>query len=167
VLDAWPAGEWVSTMGWRLASLGPRQLRPGRRCRAARQPPADRGGHMTSRLDVRMRRVYDDPSPADGARVLVDRVWPRGLAKATARIDEWAKVVAPSTELRRWYGHDPSKFDQFRHRYEAELAEPERQAVVQQLRALARSGPLTLLTATKDIDHSQAAVLIEHLHSAR
>jgi uncharacterized protein YeaO (DUF488 family) len=122
---------------------------------------------MTSKLDVRMRRVYDDPSPADGTRVLVDRVWPRGLAKATARIDAWAKVVAPSTELRRWYGHDPSKFDQFRHRYEAELAEPERQAAVQQLHALARSGPLTLLTATKDIDHSQAAVIIEHLHSAQ
>jgi uncharacterized protein YeaO (DUF488 family) len=66
---------------------------------------------MTSKLDVPMRRAYDDPSPADGIRVLVDRVWPRGLAKATARIDEWAKVVAPSTELRRWYGHDPSKFD--------------------------------------------------------
>ena len=122
---------------------------------------------MTSRLDVRMRRVYDDPSPADGARVLVDRVWPRGLAKATARIDEWAKEVAPSTQLRRWYGHDPSKFDQFRQRYTAELAEPDRQVAVQHLRELARSGPLTLLTATKDIDHSQAAVLIEHLHSAQ
>jgi uncharacterized protein YeaO (DUF488 family) len=122
---------------------------------------------MTSRLDVRMRRVYDDPSPADGVRVLVDRIWPRGLARATAGIDEWAKVVAPSTELRRWYGHDPSKFDEFRRRYTAELAEPDRQATVQHLRELARSGPLTLLTATKDIDHSQAAVLVEHLHSAR
>ena len=122
---------------------------------------------MAGKLQVRPRRVYDDPSPDDGARVLVDRIWPRGLAKATARIDEWAKVVAPSTELRRWYGHDPSKFDQFRHRYEAELAEPERQAAVQQLRALAQSGPLTLLTATKDIDHSHAAVLIEQLRSAQ
>jgi uncharacterized protein YeaO (DUF488 family) len=103
---------------------------------------------MTSKLDVRMRRVYD-PSPADGTRVLVDRIWPRGLAKATARIDEWAKVVAPSTELRRWYGHDPSKFEEFRRRYQAELAEPERQAAVRHLRELARSGPLTLLTATK------------------
>ena len=122
---------------------------------------------MASKVDVRMRRVYDDPSPADGTRVLVDRVWPRGLAKAGARIDEWAKVVAPSTELRRWYGHDPGKFDQFRHRYEAELGEPERQAAVQHLRELARSGPLTLLTATRDIDHSQAAVLIQHLRSAQ
>jgi uncharacterized protein YeaO (DUF488 family) len=114
---------------------------------------------MTSKLDVRMRRVYHAPSPADGTRVLVDRIWPRGLARAAARIDEWAKAVAPSTELRRWYGHDPSKFDQFRQRYTAELAEPDRQAAVQHLRELARSGPLTLLTATKDIDHSQAAVL--------
>ena len=122
---------------------------------------------MTSNLDVRMRRVYDDPFPDDGTRVLVDRIWPRGLAKATARIDEWAKAVAPSTELRRWYGHDPSKFDQFRRRYQAELAEPERQAAVRHLRELARSGPLTLLTATKDIEHSQAAVLVEHLRNPR
>ena len=120
---------------------------------------------MTSKLDVRMRRVYDDPSPADGTRVLVDRIWPRGLARAAARIDEWAKEVAPSTQLRRWYGHDPSKFDQFRQRYTAELAEPTGRWAVQHLRELARSGPLTLLTATKDIDHSQAAVLIQHLHS--
>jgi uncharacterized protein YeaO (DUF488 family) len=122
---------------------------------------------MTSNLDVRMRRVYDDLSPDDGTRVLVDRIWPRGLAKAAARIDEWAKVVAPSTELRRWYGHDPSRFEEFRRRYQAELAEPERQGAVRHLRELARSGPLTLLTATKDIEHSQAAVLVEHLRTAR
>jgi uncharacterized protein YeaO (DUF488 family) len=119
---------------------------------------------MSSKLDVRMRRVYDDPSPADGMRVLVDRIWPRGLAKATARIDEWAKVVAPSAELRRWYGHDPSKFEEFRRRYLAELAEPERQAAVRHLRELARSGPVTLLTATKDINRSLVVVLVEHLH---
>jgi uncharacterized protein YeaO (DUF488 family) len=76
-------------------------------------------------------------------------------------------VVAPSTELRRWYGHDPNKFDEFRRRYTAELAEPDRQAAVQQLRELARSGPLTLLTTTRNIDHSQAAALIEHLHNTR
>ena len=87
--------------------------------------------------------------------------------KATARIDEWAKAVAPSTELRRWYGHDPSKFDQFRRRYRVELAEPERQAALRHLCELARSGPLTELTATKDIDHSQAAVLVEQLRNAR
>ena len=114
-----------------------------------------------------MRRVYDDPSPDDGTRVLVDRVWPRGLARAKAGIDEWAKAVAPSTELRRWYGHDPGRFEEFRHRYLAELAEPERQAALAHLRELARSGRLTLLTATRDIDHSQAAVLTEHLRGMR
>jgi uncharacterized protein YeaO (DUF488 family) len=71
---------------------------------------------MTGHPEVRVRRVYDEPSPEDGARVLVDRIWPRGLTKERAGIGEWAKVVAPSTELRRWYGHDPSKFDQFRRR---------------------------------------------------
>ena len=122
-------------------------------------------GSGMSGQPVRVRRVYDEPSPEDGARVLVDRIWPRGLAKERARLDEWAKAVAPSTELRRWYGHDPSKFDQFRRRYQAELAEPERQAALRHLRELARSGRLTLVTATRDIDLSQAAVLAEHLRT--
>src|SRR5919206_3525482 len=100
---------------------------------------------MPGRLDVSIRRVYDDPSPEDGTRVLVDRIWPRGLAKARAGIDEWAKDVAPSTELRRWYGHDPGRFEEFRRRYRAELAEPERQAALRHLRELARSGRHTLL----------------------
>lgn len=122
---------------------------------------------MTGHPEVRVRRVYDEPSPEDGARVLVDRIWPRGLTKERAGIGEWAKVVAPSTELRRWYGHDPSKFDQFRRRYQTELAEPDRQAALRHLRDLARSGPLTLVTATRDIDHSQAAVLADHLGRMR
>jgi uncharacterized protein YeaO (DUF488 family) len=120
----------------------------------------------SSKLEIRTRRVYDDPSPEDGRRVLVDRIWPRGLAKGRAGIDEWAKDVAPSIELRRWYGHDPNKFEEFRRRYQAELAEPERQAALRHLRELARSGPLTLVTATRDVDHSQAAVLAEHLRNA-
>ena len=120
---------------------------------------------MSSTPTVRLGRVYDDPSPEDGRRVLVDRIWPRGLAKARAGIDEWAKGVAPSTELRRWYGHDPARFEEFRRRYRAELAEPLRQAALRHLRELARSGPLTLVTATRDIDHSQAAVLVEHLRT--
>ena len=118
---------------------------------------------MSSRLEVRVRRVYDHPSPEDGTRVLVDRLWPRGLAKARAGIDEWAREVAPSTELRRWYGHDPARFEEFRRRYRAELAEPQRQAALRHLAELARSGPLTLVTATRDVDHSQAAVLAEQL----
>jgi uncharacterized protein YeaO (DUF488 family) len=121
---------------------------------------------VTSEPEVDVRRVYDDPSPEDGRRVLVDRIWPRGLAKARAGIDEWAKEVAPSTELRRWYGHDPGRFEEFRRRYQAELAEPQRQAALRHLRELARSGPLTLVTATRDVDHSQAAVLVEHLRTA-
>jgi uncharacterized protein YeaO (DUF488 family) len=122
---------------------------------------------MTGHPEVRVRRVYDEPSPEDGTRVLVDRIWPRGLTKERAGIGGWAKVVAPSTELRRWYGHDPSKFDQFRRRYQTELAEPERQAALRHLRDLARSGPLTLVTATRDIEHSQAAVLADHLRTMR
>ena len=71
--------------------------------------------------EIRVRRVYDEPGPGDGARILVDRVWPRGVSKADARLDEWAKDLAPSTELRTWYGHDPAKYDEFRRRYLAEL----------------------------------------------
>jgi uncharacterized protein YeaO (DUF488 family) len=108
-------------------------------------------------------RVYDDPSPQDGARVLVDRVWPRGLTKEAAHLDEWLKDVAPSTELRRWYGHRPERFDEFRRRYLAELAEPGPAAALDRLRELARTGKVTVLTATRDVEHSQAAVLVERL----
>jgi len=76
---------------------------------------------MTATTDVRVRRVYDLPDPADGQRVLVDRLWPRGLSKSAAALDEWVKAVAPSDELRRWYGHEASKFPAFRERYQAEL----------------------------------------------
>jgi uncharacterized protein YeaO (DUF488 family) len=113
--------------------------------------------------DVRVRRVYDEPSPEDGTRVLVDRVWPRGLSKQAARVDEWAKDVAPSTELRKWYGHEVEKFAEFRRRYADELGDPERSAALDRLRELARRGPLTLLTATRDVEHSQAAVLAQRL----
>ena len=109
--------------------------------------------------DVRVRRVYDEPSPEDGARVLVDRVWPRGMRKDAARLDEWAKDVAPSAELRTWYRHDPAKFDEFRRRYTAELAQPGAKEALARLRALAADRPVTLLTATRDLDLSQAAVL--------
>lgn len=113
--------------------------------------------------DIRVRRIYDTPSAADGARVLVDRVWPRGIAKPAARLDDWAKEVAPSTELRKWYGHDPAKFDEFRRRYVTELERPEPHAALDRLRSAAADGPLTLLTATKDVSHSQAAVLADLL----
>jgi uncharacterized protein YeaO (DUF488 family) len=99
--------------------------------------------------------------------VLVDRLWPRGLAKDAARLDDWAKDAAPSADLRRWYGHDPAKFDEFRQRYLGELAGDSQRAALGRLRALAASGrPLTLLTATRDVEHSQAAVLARLLQAA-
>jgi uncharacterized protein YeaO (DUF488 family) len=116
-----------------------------------------------ARNHVHVRRVYDEPEPGDGVRVLVDRVWPRGLAKDKAALDEWCKDVAPSTDLRKWYGHDPGLFAEFARRYRAELAEPVRVAAVDHLRDLATHRPLTLLTATRQPDISQAAVIAEML----
>jgi uncharacterized protein YeaO (DUF488 family) len=118
-------------------------------------------GHAPER--VRIRRVYEAPAPDDGRRVLVDRIWPRGLTKDAAAVDEWLKAVAPSAELRRWYGHDPGRFAEFSQRYGRELADPERSGALAHLQELARSGPVTLLTATRDVDHSQAAVLATRL----
>jgi uncharacterized protein YeaO (DUF488 family) len=116
---------------------------------------------MTTRPQVRLRRVYDEPAAEDGTRVLVDRVWPRGLRKDQARVDEWSKQVAPSTELRKWYGHDPERFEEFTRRYRSELEEPERAEALAGLRKLARERTVTLVTATKAIEISQAAVLAD------
>jgi uncharacterized protein YeaO (DUF488 family) len=116
---------------------------------------------MTKRPNVRMRRIYDEPTRKDGTRVLVDRVWPRGLSKDAAHIDEWFKQVAPSTKLRKWYGHDAERFAEFTRRYLVELKDPERAEALARLRHLAREHTLTLLTATKDIEISQAAVLAD------
>ena len=121
---------------------------------------------MTAATAVRVRRAYDQPDPADGRRVLVDRLWPRGLPKRAAAVDEWLRAVAPSGELRRWYGHEAGRFAAFRERYEKELTEPDRAAALAHLRELAGSGTLTLLTATKDAEHSQAAVLAALLREA-
>jgi uncharacterized protein YeaO (DUF488 family) len=114
---------------------------------------------MAGQVAVRVRRVYDPPAGDDGARVLVDRLWPRGLTKGAAHLDEWCKQVAPSTELRRWYGHDPDRFAEFARRYRAELAEPDRAAALARLRELAGDRGLTLLTGTRQPDISEAAVL--------
>ena len=118
-------------------------------------------------LQIQVRRVYDAPSPADGARVLVDRIWPRGLRKDAARLTEWARDAAPSTELRQWYGHDPEKFQEFRRRFLDELSGRPQRAELGKLRALAAAGPVTLLTATRDGDLSQAAVLAQVLRQPR
>ncbi len=112
---------------------------------------------------MRVRRVYDGPDASDGARVLVDRLWPRGLRKDAVPLDDWLRDVAPSNDLRKWYGHDPAKFGEFRRRYLQELAGPDARASLGRLRTLAAHGRLTLLTATTDAEHSQAAVLAELL----
>lgn len=114
--------------------------------------------------EVKVRRAYDEPLRTDGTRVLVDRIWPRGLSKEKAHFDEWCKPVAPSTELRKWYAHDPERFEEFARRYRAELEEPERAEALRHLRDLASRGPLTLITATKHSDISEAAVLSRLLH---
>jgi uncharacterized protein YeaO (DUF488 family) len=108
---------------------------------------------------IRFRRIYDDPAPDDGARVLVDRIWPRGIRKEEAHVEEWLRDVAPSTELRKWFGHDPDRFAEFRRRYLAELKAPERTRALRHLREAAAGGHVTLVTASKDLEHSQAAVL--------
>ncbi|MFF2774403.1 DUF488 domain-containing protein [Streptomyces sp. NPDC058052] len=113
--------------------------------------------------DVRVRRVYDAPSPDDGIRVLVDRLWPRGLAKADAHIDEWPKALTPSTELRRWYHGPDGDYDEFRRRYEAELAAPGAATSLARLRTLAETRTITLLTATKHPETSHTTVLKEEL----
>jgi uncharacterized protein YeaO (DUF488 family) len=117
--------------------------------------------------EVRARRVYEEPEPDDGRRVLVDRLWPRGLSKDKADLDEWLKDVAPSDELRRWYGHDPDKFAEFERRYKAELKEPGRAEALRHLADEVAAGPVTLLTATRDLERSQAEVLVRLLRSKR
>ncbi|MDA8380108.1 MAG: DUF488 family protein [Actinomycetota bacterium] len=111
--------------------------------------------------DVDVIRAYEDPGRRpDEHRVLVDRLWPRGVQRAAMDFDEWAKDAAPSTELRRWYGHDPERFPEFARRYRAELGREPGAPVVVRLRELAGCrGRLVLLTATRDVDHSAAAVL--------
>ncbi len=111
------------------------------------------------RAIVALKRVYDEPAASDGTRVLVERLWPRGLSKERAHIDLWLKEVAPSHELRTWFGHDPEKFKEFRRRYEAELASGEGHQALSTLRELGRSGPLTLVFAARDDQHSNAVVL--------
>ncbi len=119
----------------------------------------------TNGRDVRVRRVYDAPTDHDGARVLVDRIWPRGMSKEKAKLDEWCKQVAPSTTLRKWYGHDPERFEEFARRYRAELVEPARADALHHLRELADDRTLSLLTATKNVEISEAVVLADLIRS--
>jgi uncharacterized protein YeaO (DUF488 family) len=116
-------------------------------------------------MRISIKRIYADPARSDGLRILVDRVWPRGVSRDAAAIDLWLKEVAPSTELRKWFDHDPKKWVEFRKRYKAELkASPDH---VQALLDHARRGPLTLVYSARDEQHNQAVVLKEYLEEKR
>lgn len=112
-------------------------------------------------MTIHMKRAYDPPAPSDGYRVLIDRLWPRGVSKEDAHLDEWARDLAPSSELRRWFGHDPAKFDEFERRYRGELsAQAEK---LGELRSRARDGTVTLVYSARDTEHNDAVVLVDLL----
>lgn len=116
---------------------------------------------------IEVRRAYEDAPDDGGALVLVDRLWPRGVSKEKAWWDEWLKAVAPSTDLRKWYGHDVDRFDDFVERYRGELSRPPASEALAHLGELAEAGTLTLVTATHDVEHSAAQVLHDELASRR
>ena len=116
-------------------------------------------------LQVKVKRVYDPPAAEDGQRVLIDRLWPRGVKREEAHLDAWLRDVAPSDELRRWFGHDPARWEEFQALYRHELEDGAHRAALAQLRERARQGTLTLLFATKDTEHNSALVLRDVLES--
>jgi uncharacterized protein YeaO (DUF488 family) len=116
-----------------------------------------------SQMDVVLKRAYEPAAESDGYRVLIDRMWPRGVTKDQARLDEWARELAPSTELRRWFGHDPERFEEFRRRYVEELAAEGKK--LDELRDRASSGRVTLVYGAHDREHNDAVVLAELLRT--
>ena len=112
-------------------------------------------------MNVKIKRVYEQPDKDDGLRILVDRLWPRGLTKEKARVDLWLKEIAPSTELRKWFGHDPDKWKRFRGRYETEIGH--QGELINMLKHKAREGTITLLYAARDEKHNEALVLKQFL----
>jgi len=116
-------------------------------------------------MDVRIKRAYEPPAASDGHRVLIDRLWPRGVKRERAQLDEWAKELAPSDDLRRWFGHDPARFTEFRRRYTAELAGQEEK--LRELRRRARQGTLTLVYGAHDEEHNDAVVLAAIVRAGR
>src|SRR6476620_2865870 len=112
-------------------------------------------------MGIQIKRVYDEPATSDGYRVLIDRLWPRGVTRDRAHLDEWAHELAPSTELRRWFGHDPSRFEEVRRRYTKELAEQGDKR--RELRSRARTGTLTVVYSAHDTQHNDAVVIAEIL----
>lgn len=129
-----------------------------------RLPPAS-SDRCVSRSSgtIRLERAYDPPSGESGTRVLVDRLWPRGMRREALRIDRWARELAPSEELRRFFRHDPARWEEFRQRYRAELARPEANRSLRELAEIARNGPLVLVFGARDRLHNQAVVLKEVL----
>ena len=121
----------------------------------------------TRKQAVRVKRIYDAPSKDDGVRILVDRIWPRGIKKTDAALDEWLKDVAPTSDLRQWFGHDPEKWPEFRKRYGEYLAENESaRAAVDTIREHLKEKPVTLLFAAKDAEHNNAVVLAEFVEGS-
>jgi len=116
-------------------------------------------------MSIQLKRIYDNPAKADGRRVLVDRIWPRGLKKTEARVDEWLKEIAPSTALRKWFGHDPARWKEFKKRYSAELDDQREQ--LQEIADESRRQTVTLLFGTKDTKHNNAVVLKGYLQRLR
>ncbi len=112
---------------------------------------------------IQLKRAYDPPSPSDGYRVLVDRLWPRGLKKEKAHLDAWLKDIAPSTQLRQWFAHDPTRFDAFRDRYERELTEDTARARLDELAARAAHETVTLVYSAHDEEHNNAVVLAREI----
>ena len=106
---------------------------------------------------IAIKRAYDKPSAKDGVRILIDRLWPRGLSKAKLKIDAWPRELTPSTDLRKWYGHEPARFAEFRRRYRAEL--PEHAKELDAVRTMVKGRSATLITATREVDLSHAAVM--------
>jgi uncharacterized protein YeaO (DUF488 family) len=117
------------------------------------------------KIDIKIKRVYEKPNSKDGTRILVDRLWPRGLTKERARVDLWLKEIAPSTELRKWFSHETGKWNEFQKRYRAELKNNKEQLLL--LKKTATKGPVTLLYAAKDQEHNEATVLQDLLSSTR
>jgi uncharacterized protein YeaO (DUF488 family) len=117
--------------------------------------------HAVRAEDIQLKRVYEPPAPEDGVRILVDRLWPRGLSKEKAAVDDWMKEIAPSAELRKWFGHDPDRWAEFRRRYMAELRQ--HTGLLDQIRELASERKVTLLFGAHDQEHNDAVVLAEVL----
>jgi uncharacterized protein YeaO (DUF488 family) len=116
-------------------------------------------------MTIRLKRAYEQPAPEDGTRVLVERLWPRGLSKERAAVDLWLKEISPSPDLRRWFAHDPARWAEFRRRYRDELCD--RPDQLERLRRLARSGPVTFVYAARDTEHNSAALLREVVEERR